>query len=137
MTSGYHAQYFTDTGKIVLSLTENIIKLWSFLAKDPVKVTVGDDPGQRPALKPAKHRIPGGCSQPSLQLGAGSSISAVPHTDPQAPISRCSALNVLDLGFTQLLKYFPGGRSRGQATGWYTSASLKSHQTTLEDGEHR
>lgn len=79
---------------------------------------------------------PTGCSQPSLQLGAGSSISAIPHTHPQAPVSRRSALNVLDLGFTQLLKYFPGGRSRGQDTGWCNSAPLKSDQTILEDGEH-
>lgn len=28
--------------------------------------------------------------------------NSVPQTHPQAPISRCSALNVLDLAFTQL-----------------------------------
>lgn len=47
VTSGYRAQYLKKNNRGKSTLTENIIKLWSFLTEDPVKVTMRDGLGQR------------------------------------------------------------------------------------------
>lgn len=92
------------------------------------------------SLVPANNRDPEGCVRSHQlvtappQLSTGPSIPSVPQGHPQAPSAGTSqglALSGVDLGSylaPLLLKYLPGGRNRGQVTGWCDSAPLKSKE---------